>query len=74
MNWLGRPLVSQEVIVELIAATTTSTWLTVKAELDSGVYPTHVNVSDDELATVCITPHVFHGEWNYTISPTPNPA
>lgn len=74
MNWRGRPLVSHEVIVELIAATTTTTGLTVKAELDTGVYPTRIKVSDNELATVCITPHVFHGEWNYTISPTSNAA
>ncbi len=74
MNWRGRPLVTHEVIVELIAATTTSTGLTVKAELDTGVYPTHVKVSDDELATVRITPHMFPGEWNYTISPTSHPA
>lgn len=69
MNWRGRPLVSHEVIVELIGATTTSTGLKVKAELDTGFYPTQVKVSDAELATVCITPHKFHGEWNYTISP-----
>ena len=70
MNWRGHPLVSHEVIVKLIAATTTSTGLIVKAELDTGVYPTHIKISDDELATVHITPHMFHGEWNYTISPT----
>jgi hypothetical protein len=74
MNWRGLPLVTHEVIVELIAATTTSTGLTLKAELDTGVYPTQVKVSDDELATVRITPHMFHGEWNYTISPTSHQA
>lgn len=69
MNWRGRPLISHEVIVELIGATTTTTGLTVQAELDTGVYPTKVKVSDADLATVQITPHAFHGEWNYTISP-----
>ncbi len=68
------PPVSHEVIVELIAATTTSTGLTVIAQLDTGVYPTQIKVSDGELATVCITPHAFHGEWNYTIKPTSNTA
>ena len=69
MNWRGRPLSSHEVIVELIGATTTTHGLTVQAELDTGIYPLKVLVSDAELATVQITPHAFHGEWNYTISP-----
>jgi hypothetical protein len=69
MNWRGRPLVSHEIIVDLIGATTTSTGLRVQAELDPGQYPTKVKVSDDELATVQLTPHAFHGEWNYTVSP-----
>ena len=69
MNWRGRPLSSHEVMVELIGATTTAHGLTVQAELDTGVYPLKVKVSDAELATVQITPHAFHGEWNYTISP-----
>ncbi len=69
MNWRSRPLIRHEVIVELIGATTTTNGLTVQAELDTGVYPLKVKVSDAELATVQITPHAFHGEWNYTISP-----
>jgi Rhodopirellula transposase DDE domain len=69
MNWRGRPLVSHEIIVDLIGATTTSTGLRVQAELDPGQYPTKVKVSDDELATVQLTPHAFHGEWNYTVTP-----
>ena len=69
MNWRGRPLSSHEVIVDLISATTTTNGLTVQAELDTGIYPLKVKVSDAELATVQITPHAFHGEWNYTISP-----
>lgn len=69
MNWRGRPLSSHEVIVSLIGATTTTHGLTVQAELDTGIYPLKVKVSDAQLATVQITPHAFHGEWNYTISP-----
>jgi hypothetical protein len=72
MNWRGRPLISHEVVVDLIGATTTATGLRVQAELDPGAYPTKVKVSDDELATVHLTPHVFHGEWNYTVTPRPS--
>ena len=68
-NWRGRPLESHEVIVELIGATTTRTGLAVHAELDRGVYPLGVKVSDNELAAVPIRRHEFHGEWNYTIAP-----
>jgi hypothetical protein len=69
MNWRGRPLVSHEIIVDLIGATTTATGLRVQAELDPGTYPTKVKVSDEELAAVQLTPHAFHGEWNYTVTP-----
>ena len=69
MNWRGRPLESHEVIVELIGATTTHTGLRVRAELDRGRYPLGVKVGDQELATVPLTRHEFHGEWNYTIRP-----
>lgn len=69
MNWRGRPLVSHEVIVELIGATTTRSGLRVQAELDPGTYPTNVTVSDEELALVQLSPHAFHGEWNYTVTP-----
>jgi transposase len=74
MNWRGRPLVSHEVIVNLIGATTTRTGLTVRAERDLGAYPTKVQVSDEEMAAVHLTPHAFHGEWNYTIAPASEPA
>jgi hypothetical protein len=70
MNWRGRPLVSHEVVVQLIGATTNRHGLQVQAELDPGEYPTKVKVTDAELAAVRITPHSFHGEWNYTIAPT----
>lgn len=69
MNWRGRPLTSHEAVVDLIGATTTTTGLQVHAELNDGTYPTKVRVSDEELAAVPITPHAFHGEWNYTIAP-----
>lgn len=69
MNWRGCPLISHEVIVELIGSTTTRSGLTVKAELDTDEYPLHVKVPDKEIATVRLKPHSFHGEWNYTISP-----
>jgi hypothetical protein len=69
MNWRGRPLVSHEVIVETIAATTTSSGLTVAAALDEGAYPAGVKVTDKQLKALPLTPHDFHGEWNYTITP-----
>lgn len=74
MNWRGRPLVSHEVIVKLIGATTTRTGLTVHAERDTGVYPTKVQVADEVMAALHLTPHAFHGEWNYTITPVPTPG
>jgi hypothetical protein len=68
-NWRGRPLTSYEVIVNLIAATTTETGLTVRAALDTNEYETGIEVSDEQLAGVKLTPARFHGEWNYTIRP-----
>ena len=68
MNWRGRPLVSHEVVVDLIGATTTRTGLKVHAELDRGFYPTGVKVTDAELGAVPLTRHDWHGEWNYTIT------
>ncbi len=66
-NWRGKPLLSHEVIVNLIGATTTRTGLDVYARLDKGAYPKHLKVSDAELAAVNLQPHHFHPEWNYTI-------
>ena len=68
MNWRGRSLVSHEVAVELIGATTTRTGLKVRAERDLGLYPTKIKVSDEDLAAVPLRKHAFHGEWNYTIA------
>lgn len=68
-NWRGKPLVSHEVIVNLIAATTTAKGLKVRAELDRAEYPAGRAVSDKEVAEVNLHRDSFHGEWNYTISP-----
>lgn len=68
-NWRGRPLVSREAVVNLIASTTTRAGLMVKAELDTQHYQTAIKVSDSELAEVNLIPHHFHGDWNYTIKP-----
>lgn len=70
MNWRGKPLVSHEVIVNLIAATTTRKGLQVRAELDSNLYPKGIKVTDEEFAAINIVRDKFHGEWNYTIMPT----
>src|SRR5438477_3311223 len=67
MNWRGRPLTTLRTIVELIAATTTDTGLSVQAAYDPNWYPTGVKISDADLAAVPLHPHDFHGEWNYTI-------
>ncbi len=72
MNWRGKPLISHETIVNLIAATTTKKGLKVKAELDSGHYPKGIKVTDEELEAVCIFRDDFHGEWNYSILPNEN--
>jgi hypothetical protein len=72
-NWRGKPLVSHQVIVQLIAATTTKAGLTVRCELDPNSYPAGIKVADAELATINLHRHHFHGEWNYTISPKPLP-
>ncbi len=68
MNWRGRPLISHEVVVDLIAGTTTRTGLKVRAELDRGSYPTGIEVTDEQLAAVPLTRHEWHGDWNYTIT------
>ena len=72
-NWRGRPLTSRTAIVELIAATTTKTGLTVRCELDENTYAKGVKVSDAEMAALNITGDAFHPEWNYTIAPRPKP-
>jgi len=69
-NWRGRPLVSHEVIVQLIANTATNKGLRIQAELDTRTYPVGSKVTDEELARLKLKPHKFHGEWNYAILPS----
>jgi transposase len=68
-NWRGKPLVNHEVIVNLIAATTTETGLKVHSELDTQSYPPGIKVSDKEVAAIALRPDRFHGDWNYSILP-----
>ena len=68
-TWRAHPLTSRLAVVELIAATTTKTGLTVACELDTADYTKGLKVSDAEMDTIAITGDDFHPEWNYTISP-----
>ncbi len=68
-NWRGKPLVSYAVILNLIAATTTTTGLTVASSLDTNSYPAGITVSDEEMAAIRLERAEFHGDWNYTIVP-----
>ena len=68
-NWRGKPLVSSAVILNLIAATTTGTGLTVESELDTNLYPAGRKITDEQMATLRLERDAFHGEWNYTIFP-----
>ena len=72
-TWRGRPLISYQVIINSIAATTTTAGLKVFARLDQRDYPKKVEVADQELAAVNLTRDPFHPEWNYTFSPSPPP-
>ena len=69
-NWRGKPLVTHQVIVNLIAATTTTAGLRVRSRVDDRCYAKGRRVTDRQLADVHLVPHRFHGEWNYTIHPT----
>jgi hypothetical protein len=71
LNARGKPLETIEVIINLIAATTTSTGLKIYARLDDREYEKGVEVTDQQLAAVNITRDTFHGEWNYSINPSP---
>jgi hypothetical protein len=68
-NWRGKPLVSHEVIVQLIRSTTTKKGLRVRSALDCGIYPIGKKITDEEFSKINLTRNDFHGEWNYTISP-----
>jgi hypothetical protein len=74
LNWRGKPLESLEVIINLIAATTTHTGLKLYARLDDRTYERGLEASDEQLAAVNITRHAFHGDWNYTVSPSVIPS
>jgi len=69
-NWRGQPLISREVIVELIANTTTATGLRVQAELDTNRYQTGIRITKKQLDTINLFPADFHGNWNYSIRPS----
>jgi len=69
MNWRGQPLISHEVIIRLIAGTTTKKGLKVHAELDDSSYPTGIKVSKEEFEKIRLSRNNFHGEWNYRIDP-----
>jgi hypothetical protein len=73
-NWRGKPLVSHQVILQLIAATTTDTGLTITCDIDGNSYPKGIIVTDAEWAAINITLDPFHGEWNYTIRPREKPS
>ena len=60
---------SHEVIVNLIASTTTRAGLKIRAELDRGKYPTGIKITDAELASLNLKLDKFHGDWNYAILP-----
>jgi hypothetical protein len=69
-NWQGRPLTSHETILSLIGATTTTTGLSVIAELDEGSYPIGIKISDRQMKDLPISRDDWHGDWNYTLHPT----
>ena len=69
-NWRGKPLISHEVIIDLIAATTTATGLAVKSKLDTNLYPAGLKVSDQQMAGLQLKRDKFHGDWNYSLLPT----
>ncbi len=69
MNWKAKPLLNVQLVIDLIAATTTAKGLKVKSKLDSNLYEKGQKISDEELANLKITKDLFHGEWNYKINP-----
>ena len=76
-NWRGRPLESHEVVIETLQAVTTTTGLTVHAELDTNTYPRGIKITDQQMRTLeadQLHRHDFHGDWNYTITANPSPT
>jgi Rhodopirellula transposase DDE domain len=74
LNWRGQPLTSHQVIVDLIANTSTATGLSVRAVLDTGQYPTDISCSENDIAALPLVQHDFHGDWNYTLLPNDTPS
>jgi hypothetical protein len=70
LNARGKPLETREVIINLIAGTTTNTGLKIYAQLDDREYEKGVTVTDQQLAAVNITRDPFHGDWNYSVQPS----
>jgi transposase len=68
-NWRGKPLISHEVIINLIAATTSKTGLAVKSGLDPNRYPSGIKVTDKQMAELRLRRDAFHGDWNYSLLP-----
>ena len=71
-NWRGRPITSHEVMVNLIANTTTEAGLKIQAAIELNEYPTGIKVSDQTMKTLTMEKNDFYGEWNYTVSPSKN--
>ena len=69
-NWRGKPLVTHQVIVELISATTTNAGLTVRSRIDEKQYQKGIRISDRQMEKINLHPDHFHREWNYTIQPS----
>jgi len=69
LNWRGKPLISHEVVVNLIGNTTNQKGLRIQAELDTAAYPTGLKVTDEDFSKINLQPAPFHGEWNYAIAP-----
>jgi len=72
-NWRGKPLVSHQVIVQLIGSTKTDKGLQVSCEIDANLYPKSIKVTEQEMQSINITRDEFHGDWNYTIAPNEQP-
>jgi Rhodopirellula transposase DDE domain len=68
-NWRGKPLISHQVIIDLIAATSTTTGLTVKSKIDTNIYEKGLKVSDQQMAELQLRREKFHGDWNYKLLP-----
>ena len=73
INWRAKPLINRQVVIDLIASTTTTTGLKVHARLDENTYPTKIRITDAQIAAVNLTGDNFHPKWNYTIKPNTPP-